>query len=394
MMGLGIRRLLGIMAGGLMILMTSVWTYWGMAEIYYEGWGLPFSQLLRYLMAAALFLAFSLLSLIWPRIGGMALLIMGGAFSIFSTLTAAGRGLLNLKWVLSYLLPLNGFVILVGSLLLLESRFRRSQHCQVSILHKREKGGRKSLYILAIGLPLLVALSTSIYYFPLIKSRRDSGERGASLIQGSGLRLLWAPKGPGWNWKQPWGGYPSWEQIALYGVPLAGLGDKPGFENRHATAKDMDETCICRYLSEDGKTLMDEPQDIWRMPTTEEIVPSLIGGGINAGCIWDKESRKADCLLQPNKDTPLWAPDEEPIYYWSADEYDEDSAWYVPYTGGIRYGGVIGHRPKDWGNPRHGYRCVHEPQAVKETVDRKEWTKIYNILIKIHTYFLHLFTFS
>jgi len=54
----------------------------------------------------------------------------------------------------------------------------------------------------------------------------------------------------------------------------------------------------------------------------------------------------------------VWHLDEEPIYYWSADEYHEESAWYVPYTGGGRYGGMISYQPKDWGNPRHGYRCV------------------------------------
>ena len=349
-----------------MILMSCVWTYWGMAEIYYEGWGLPFLQLLRYLTAAAILIAFSLLAMTWPKIGGTIILITGGTLSFFWTFTAARRGLLSLKWVLNYLVPLGGFAILIGSLLLLENRSQRRQYDLTRSPYRRAAGRRKSLYALAIGIPLLVALSTSIYYYPLIISRQDSGERGACLIQGNGVRLIWAPKGPGWNWKQPWGGYPSWDQIALYGVPPAGWGDKPGFENRHAAAQDMEETCICRYLSADGKTLMDEPQDIWRMPTTDEIVRSLVGEGKNAGCIWNEDSGKADCIRQPNKDTPLWAPDEEPIYYWSADEYDEESAWYVPYTGGVRYGGVIGHIPKGWGNPRHGYRCVREPFPDKE----------------------------
>jgi hypothetical protein len=372
-MGFNIHRLPGIMAGGLIILMTSLWTYWGMAEIYYEGWGLPFPQVLRYLTVATLFLVFSLLALTWPKIGGMAILIIGGAFSVFWAVTAARRGLLSSKWALHYLFPLSSFFVLVGALLLLEGRFLRRQDDQAHIPHKKSVIRRKFLHILAIGMPLLVALSTSIYYLPLIRSRQDSGERGACLVQGNGVRLIWAPKGPGWNWKQPWGGYPSWDQIALYGVPPAGLGDKPGFENRHATAKDIEETCICRYLSEDGRILMDEPQNIWRMPFTEEIVRSLVGGGYNAGCTWDRKSGKADCVRQPNKDSPLWAPDEEPIYYWSADEYDEKSAWYVPYTGGVRYGGVISHRPKDWGNPRHGYRCVREPQTHKE-VHRQQGT--------------------
>ena len=206
-----------------------------------------------------------------------------------------------------------------------------------------------------------MAIAVSTFFAPLALTRVDDGDRGARLIEGHGMTLVWAPKGPGWNWKQPWGGYPSWDMIALYGVPPAGFEDKPGYEDRHATQEDMETTGLCRYLSEDGTTLMAEPQDIWRMPTTDEIVRSLVRGGKNAGCAWDGESGSATCERQPNKDTPLWAPDEEPIYYWSADEYDEEEAWYVPFTGGGRYSGAISYQPKDWGNPRHGYRCVREP---------------------------------
>jgi hypothetical protein len=114
-------------------------------------------------------------------------------------------------------------------------------------------------------------------------------------------------------------------------------------------------------LSADGTTLMAEPQGIWRMPTADEVVRSLVRRGESAGCTWDGASTEAECIEQPNKDTPLWAPDEAPIYYWTAEEYDQESAWYVPYTGGLRYGGAIDHQPKDWGNARHGYRCVREP---------------------------------
>ncbi len=190
----------------------------------------------------------------------------------------------------------------------------------------------------------------------MLLTRVDDGDRGARLIEGTGVTLIWAPKGPGWNWKQPWGGYPSWDHIALYGVPPVGFEDKLGYADRHATMKDMETTGLCRYLSEDGLTLMDEPQDIWRMPTTDEIVRSLVQHGENAGCTWDGEAGNADCSGRPNKDTPLWAPDEEPIYYWSADEYDEHEAYYVSYNGSM-----IAHQPKSWGNPRHGYRCVREP---------------------------------
>jgi hypothetical protein len=78
--------------------------------------------------------------------------------------------------------------------------------------------------------------------------------------------------------------------------------------------------------------------------------------GEHAGCTWDRETRDVTCEHPPNKDTPLWAPDQEPIYYWSGEEYDEESAFYVGYTGQRAH-----RQPKGWGNPRHGYRCVREP---------------------------------
>jgi len=107
---------------------------------------------------------------------------------------------------------------------------------------------------------------------------------------------------------------------------------------------------------EDGLTIMNEPQYIWRMPTVDEIVRSLVRHGENAGCTWDGKSERAICQVLPDKETPLWAPNWSPIYYWAADEYDEHEAYYVSYNGkGINY------QPKSWGNQRHGYRFVREP---------------------------------
>ena len=148
----------------------------------------------------------------------------------------------------------------------------------------------------------------------------------------------------------------SWNDIAFYGVPPVGFGDKPGYENKNATEADMRATGLCSYLSEDGLTLMMERQDIWHMPTTDEIVRSLVRDGRNAGCTWDGGSTSAVCRVTPDKETPLWAPDRSPIYYWAADEYDERQAYYVSYNGK-----GINHQPKSWGNQRHGYRFVREP---------------------------------
>ena len=38
------------------------------------------------------------------------------------------------------------------------------------------------------------------------------------------------------------------------------------------TEEDMRTTGLCRYLSADGRALMDEPQNVWRLPTTDEYV--------------------------------------------------------------------------------------------------------------------------
>jgi hypothetical protein len=170
------------------------------------------------------------------------------------------------------------------------------------------------------------------------------------LIEGNGVALVWAPSGPGW-----YEHYYSWNDIAFYGVSPVGFGEKPGYEDRDATLEDMNTTGLCCYLSEDGLTIMNEPQYIWRMPTVDEIVRSLVRHGENAGCTWDGKSERANCQVLPDKETPLWAPDWSPIYYWAADEYDEHKAYYVSYNGRLNY------QPKSWGNQRHGYRFVRDP---------------------------------
>lgn len=49
------------------------------------------------------------------------------------------------------------------------------------------------------------------------------------------------------------------------------------------------------------------------------------------------------------------APDLAPIYYWTADAYDEWRGYFVSYNG------FVNATMKSGGNPRHSYRCVREP---------------------------------
>jgi hypothetical protein len=139
------------------------------------------------------------------------------------------------------------------------------------------------------------------------------------------------------------------------------MNDKPGYGSNldgtvFAGQDEMDRYNLCRYLTVEGDALMNAPVDFWRMPTTEELVRSLVRHGENAGCEWPVEvGRRAECRIRPDKESPLWAADMAPIYYWSQDSYNAEDAYFVSFNGVVNTAYKLG------GNPRHGYRCVREP---------------------------------
>lgn len=362
------HRLPGCLATGLLTLATTLWTFWGVGEMYYEGWWGAWTNRLPYLIPMAICWAFALLALTWPRLGGWIIIVIGGAFTVWRWVRQAQLGVLTLNWALGWF-PISGIFVSVGILFLLDSRYRRQRH--VAGWRPPTKWWHRNMrYLVVFVSSLITAIGVTAFFIPLISSRNDDDYRGACLIHGNGVTLIWAPAGPGWSLgvgpsqeagELLPGANLSWNEIAFYGVPPVGYGEKSEIQGRDATEADMQATGQCRYLSTDGTTLMTDPQDIWRMPTTDEIVRSLVCGDEKAGCVWDGQSSSADCEVQPNKGSPLWDPDASSIYYYSGEEYDEGSAWYVPYTGGGLYGGVIGGQSKSGGNSRHGYRCVREP---------------------------------
>ena len=353
------RKLPGYVARSLLVLLTTLWTVWGFGEMYHEGWWGTWYNRLAYLVLPTAFLVLTAIALTRPRAGGWVLVVAGGGTFLWWMNMG---GFAPQRLFMGFML--GGFAVLIGSLLIVDARLQ--QRLQTAPRARPASFLRRNLrYIVCFAPPLLAIVLMTALSAPLLLTRVDDGDRGMRLIEGNGVTLIWAPAGPGWSpghgasqaaGMPPSEANPSWNDLALYGMPPVGLGDKPGYENSDATAADMSSTGLCRYLSEDGLTLMSEPQDIWRMPTTDEIVRSLVRYGENAGCTWDGESASAECRVMPNKDTPLWAPDWSPIYYWSADEHDAERAWYVAFNGN-----AVSHQPKNWGNPRHGYRCVCEP---------------------------------
>lgn len=70
-----------------------------------------------------------------------------------------------------------------------------------------------------------------------------------------------------------------------------------------------------------------------------------------------KEPLGRKTRVVPDKESPLGATDQPAIYYWSAEAHSEAEGLFVAYNG------TVNATRKTAGNPRHGYRCVKEPEV-------------------------------
>ena len=351
------ERTPGWIARTLLIVIASFWCYWSVGEMYHEGWWGPFYIRLLYLIPGAAFLLLTLAGIRWPRAGGWLVIVLGGLFTLFFLDISFADGKLTIGRDLAGFL-VSGPLVALGVLLLLEARSHRRRVAKGWAPDPR--WWRRNLwYLLALAPPLLILIGLSIHALPIVLTRVDDGGRGARLIEGNGVSLVWAPAGPGWNWRQEYGGFPSWNMLALYGLPPVGMGEKPGYgqgSDTFASAAQMAEYNLCLYLSPDGLTLEAEPQHIWRMPGVDEYARSFARHGQNAGCAWEGEAHdRMECAILPDKETPLWAPDLDPIYYWAAEEFNQREAYFVSFNGWVNTANKRG------GNPRHSYRCVRDP---------------------------------
>lgn len=279
------RLVIGWSAVAFNLLVSCLWAFWGAVENFHEGWyygGLGRNLLwtLAYLgpMLAAVLLG--LLGLHWPRLGGLAYLLLGGTFGPWFLL---GRGGSRFGADLILTLLMAGGCGLVGLLFW----FGRPRP-------------RRLAYHLTWGLPTMVALVSGAEGAWRVGTRHDDRDRGMRTVAGNAVRLTWAPAGPGWP---------------ATGVSLT-------------QAKR-----ICRYLSDDGLQLADEPRDAWRLPTVQEVVRSLTRHGKNAGGEWDEARRQATFRIRPDKESPLWNPDTPIIYWWTATEVDPGHVYRVAYNG-------------------------------------------------------------
>ena len=293
------RQVAGWIAVGLSTIVTCFWAFWGIVENFHEGWyfefwmsnvGLMFAQ---YLSPMLVFMGVTLISIFWPRLGG----VLHVVFALFAA------------WFFqAFTNPI--MFILIAPLVGLGALYWYGR-----------PQPRKLAVSLILGLPLLTLIIAGISPVVRVSQRIDDGDLQARLVQGNGVKLTWAPDGPGW--------------------PRTGL-------DWH------DAQQVCQHLSEDGLTIAPNPQHIWRLPTVDEAVRSMARHGQNSGGVWDAEIAQAAYKFTPDKESPLWNTHSQVIYWWTATEVDEERAYIIVYDG------KVWPRSKQIGPAYLGFRCVKQ----------------------------------
>lgn len=284
---------------GLSTAFTCLWAFWGILENFHEGWystSLYENLLLlfrQYLSIPIVVMALSLIALKWPRVG-IGLFIATGIFALYHF---SGGNPITIRLLIASPIVALGLLYLFG----------------------RPKP-KKVAQLLLIGLPLLVIIILGTPNYIRVVTRVSDGDFGTRLVEANGVTLIWAPRGPGWPDE---------------GVYWA------------------DAIQACRYLSEDGTTILEEPQNIWRLPTIDEAVRSQARHGENSGGVWDPLARKATYEITPDKETPLWDMHSPVIYLWTSEEKDDLRAYMFVYNGQIA---IRGKRAPRY----HSFRCVKE----------------------------------
>ncbi len=294
-------QFVGWFAVALSTLIACIWAFWGIIENFHEGWnqrsflsnvGLMFLQFLGPML---IFVALTLLSIVYPRVGGILHTVIGFALGLFLF------GWDDFAPMVLIIIPL----ILLG----ICYWFGHPEP-------------RRLAYKIAVVMPLLTLIVCGIEPVWRISGRVDDGNLGERLVEGNGVRLIWAAEGNGWS--------------------------RDGVTWQDAVKR-------CQYLTQDGKTLADVPQNIWRLPTVEETVRSMARHGVNSGGVWDAQTRKATYGVRPDKESPLWNVHSQVIYWWTATEIDNESAYIIVYDG------KVWPRRKRFAPGSLGYRCVRMP---------------------------------
>lgn len=273
------KLVLGWMGVAITVLFSSFWAYWGAFENFHEGWYATSILenismfLFQYLLFTIIFITLALIILKWKIIG----LILHGVLCVFCIWFFSGA---------------SSILIIIPIAIM------------AALYYFGEPYPKKWAYRMIIFIPLIIVMIISIPQGIKVSKRINDEDFSMRIVEGKDVTLAWAPRGPGW--------------------PNEGISWDEAQE-------------ICKYLSEDGLTIMEKEQNIWRLPTVDEAVRSMMIHGVNAGGVWNAEAEKAEYEKKPDKETPLWDVHSKVIYYWTSETSikDDKKAYIIVYHGGV-----------------------------------------------------------
>ena len=296
------KSLLGWLGVSISLIFSSIWAYWGAIENFHEGWYSEsiwenlFMLVFQYLLITLILIVAALTSLRWRVVGMLLHLALAGFCAWFffgSSFNVIG---------LMIVIPLVGLGLL---------------------FYFGDPKPKKWAYLFLLLVPTLIILAVSIPQGIKLSERVNDNDFGIRIVEGNGVTLVWAPRGPGWP---------------DHGVTW------------------IEASTLVKYLSEDGLTMEETEQNFWRLPTAEEAVRSMMLHNENAGGVYDPATSTAQYQMTPDKETPLWDIYSPVIYYWTSDTCptDESRAYIIVY-----HGGVFSKRKTD-GQDYLGFRAVKE----------------------------------
>jgi hypothetical protein len=277
------KNITGWIGVAITILISGIWAYWGSVENFHEGWYARTTLenmsvfLCQYLLFTIIFVALAFAALRWKKVG-LVMHILVGIFCIWF-FSGASFSVLGLLVIIPF--TILGCLYYFG-----------------------DPSPKKWAYRLIGFVPLVIVLGISIPAAIRVTGRIDDDNLGTRVVKGNEVTLAWAPRGPGWP-------------------------------DRGATWQEAQD--ICAHLSADGLTVMPDEQNIWRLPTTDEAVRSMMIHAENAGGVWNPNDESAVYRKTPDKESPLWDVHSKVIYYWTANtsRKDESQAYIIVYDGGV-----------------------------------------------------------
>ncbi len=296
------RVVAGWSAVGISALVSGFWAFWGIMENFHEGWWYESilsnvaMMLVQYLGAALVFMIMALIAIRWRVIGGLMHVVVGVGLYVFLFHGANSTALV----LITIPMALLGAGYAFGRI-----------------------SSKVWAYRIVVLVPLGIMLFLGVEPAWRVSQRHFDGDLGMRRLPvgQTGDTLFWAPSGPGW--------------------PDEGCSWNEARER-------------CAHLSADGTVLADSVVGVWRLPTVGELVRSARQHGQWAGGTYDSVSGDVAYVYPPDKESPLWNPYSQVIYWWTATEVDDSTVYKFVYDG------KVWPTAKRTNLPYLGYRAVRE----------------------------------